>query len=71
MSQAGSPSCLNDNLGAGREAGPSWRWAAAIILAAGGIVFIAGLAGHVLIADEVYHYGFAEAWGKAGRRGGK
>ena len=52
--------------GADRTAGPSWRWAAAAILAAGGIVFIAGLASHVLIADEVYHYGFAEAWAKAG-----
>ncbi|MGB2753665.1 MAG: glycosyltransferase family 39 protein [Phycisphaerae bacterium] len=48
------------------EAKRSARWAAAIIVAAAAVVFIAGATSDVVRGDEAYYSMFAEAWYDAG-----
>ena len=44
------------------EARSCGRWAAAVILAAASIVFVAGATSDVVKGDEAYYYMFADAW---------
>ena len=54
--------------GAAAESWPAgWKWALAAILAAGAIVFVAGVTSRIVLGDEVYHTLLARAWGEAGR----
>ncbi len=63
--QAQRPEALQP--GAAAESWPAgWKWALAAILAAGAIVFVAGVTSRIVLGDEVYHTMFARAWAEAG-----